>query len=547
MLRLYVPQRLHEMRNEQRVRDGEKNLPPYNALADVWDTKLEGVNQSLLIRALNIANQAQVDGADMAKMLSGGLRALRVLATTPDIAAAFPGLADEAARNEFVAAIDDEDRKLEGRVGRAGYFDLTQTLSRITRANTSTVKIPETALLHEFGNGAMETLDEFSSIIWPDELKRFQKSTQGRFIGIGVQISLDEAMNLQVVTPLEGTPAQRAGLRRNDLIKEIDGESTLGISTQQAVDKITGERGDPVTLTVERKGVDEPLKFTIVRDVIPVYSVKGWKRSGAHETDWDYFVDAENKIGYVRLTQFTEETTRELREAVRQMRAAGGVSGLILDLRFNPGGLLSEAVSVSSLFVGDGVIVSQHDAAGLEREAQRAIPGAAVFDDIPVVVLVNEGSASASEIVSGCLQDYSKAVIVGARSFGKGSVQNVYPLASGAAALKLTTQYYHLPKGRLIHRRDGMTRWGVEPDVVVPMFPQQIADALELRQDADVLPIDDKGQPEPDAKTPDPDRLLTEGIDPQLETGLLLLRTQTLRTQDGHVMLSGKGGPVAGG
>ena len=536
MLRMYTPERLHEMRDQQRAREGEDPLPPFNPIGEDWREKLDGINSRMIVLALNQASVGHVDQTGMAEMLKGGIHALRIMATTSDLADTFKSLADARARESFLAELDAELARIEERGGKAGYFDLRQALEKITVANNRTVRIPEEALVHEFGNGAMSRLDEFSSMIWPDELRRFQRSTEGRFTGIGVQISLDDAMQLSVVTPLEGTPAQRAGIRKGDIIREVNGEATLGISLNQAVDRITGEPGTKVTLTVERPGTPEPIEFELVRAVIPIYSVKGWKRTGARETEWDWHIDPENKIGYVRLTQFTEETTREMLQAIGQMRRAG-LEGLILDLRFNPGGLLSEAVSIANLFVDEGLIVSQHDAMGVERDSQRARAGFAVLGDLPVVVLINEGSASASEIVAGCLQDYGRALLLGARSFGKGSVQNVYPISQGRAMLKLTTQYYRLPKGRLIHRRDGARNWGVEPDVIVPMTPTQVNDAITLRMDADVMPLGDDGKAAADAETPDPDRLLTEGLDPQLETALLLLRSQAIARRSGHAML----------
>ncbi len=547
MMRLYTPERLHDMRSQARVAEGEEPLPPFNEMGEDWRQKLEGISQSMLIRALNTAQRAQVDGADMARMLIGGLQAVRTMATTPDLADAFPGLADLAARSRFVEAIDVEINGLKSKKGRASYFDLTRTLDRVQRANRYSVRVEKIALFHEFGNGAMEQLDDYSNIIWPDELRRFERSTRGKFTGVGIQISLDDAMQLQVVTPLEGTPAHRAGIRRGDIVREVDSESTLGISLSQAVDRITGEEGTTVTLTVEREDEPEWISFDIKRAVIPIHSVKGWERDGPRETDWDWFIDDEGGIGYVRLTQFTEDTTRELVDALREMRREE-LNGLILDLRFNPGGLLNAAVGIANLFIDEGVIVSQHDASGAVRDAQRARPGFVMAGDLPVVVLLNEGSASASEIVAGALQDYDKAVLVGARSFGKGSVQNVYPLSGGAAALKLTTQYYRLPGGRLIHRRPGREDYGVAPDIEVTMLPSQTRESLQVRMDADLMPLDDEGVAEDEAQE-DPQRLLDEGLDPQLETALLLLQSQALPTDTRRAMLeppAPAGAPGAG-
>lgn len=529
MLRMYVPERLHDMRSAQREEDGEDPLPPYNDLGEDWHEKLAGVERSMVVRAINRADSGHVEDADMASLLISGLESVKTLATTSDLVEAFPGLANRKDVGEFLVEIDRLIDHLEGKAGRAGYFDLTQTLTKLENASKREVALPQQVLWHEFGNGAMESLDQFSAIIWPDELRRFQRSTQGRFTGVGIQISLDESLQLKVVTPLEGTPAHRAGVRPGDIIRTVDGESTLGITLSQAVDRITGKRGSRVVLGIEREGEEEVLDFELRRDVIPIYSIKGWKRHGAKEDDWDWFIDEENGIGYIRMTQFSEETTVEFDRAIEQMRAEG-LNGLIFDLRFNPGGLLSEAVSISNRFVDNGLIVAQQDGSGVVRDSQRAIRGMATVTDIPVVVLINEGTASASEIVSGALQDYGKAIILGARSYGKGSVQNVYDVGRGMAALKLTTQYYSLPEGRLIHRRDGSKVWGIEPDVEVEMLPSQIGDALVLRQEADLFLLNDEAHnDDPEAaEKADPMRLLSEGVDTQLEAALVLIRSQTL-------------------
>lgn len=538
MLRLYAPKRLHSMRNDHRIADGEDELPPFNEMGEDWREKLTGINRRMVVQALNKSHKEHVDGADMSKMIQGGLRAVRTLVTTHDLVNTFPGLKNESNVRKFVRTLDEQIADAAERGPRAGFYELTQSLDTVFRENKRTVDLSESVLLHEFGNGAMAELDNYSEVIWPDELRRFEKNTQGSFTGVGIQISMDEANQIVVVTPLEGTPAQRAGIKRDDIIRQVDGESTLGITTTQAVDRITGPKGTKVTLSVEREGAEELIDFDIVRDVIPIYSVKGWKRSGAAEDDWDWFIDPDNGIGYVRITQFTEQSTRELRRAIRQMKAKD-VNGLILDLRFNPGGLLGEAVGVANVFVEEGVIVSQHDADGAVRDSQVARRSLTMAPDLPLVVLINEGSASASEIVAGCLQDYDKGLLVGARTFGKGSVQNVYAMGR-RAALKLTTQYYRLPGGRLIHRRDGADEWGVNPDIVVDMLPHQINEALTLRQDADIMQV--VGEQEWDVdERPDPERLLTEGIDPQLETALLLLRTQTLPKQGGTAMIDLEG------
>ncbi|RMH25993.1 MAG: S41 family peptidase [Planctomycetota bacterium] len=533
MIRLYAPQRLHAMRDAARVAEGLDPLPPFNGMGEDWREKLAGIDDpNVIVRAINHAQLAHVDGASMADMLLGGLDNLRTLVTTTDVAPAFGGIRDPKRVEAFLDEIARLETRLRTRGQRADTYDLTRTLRKIIDANAATVDVDLAAVLHEFGNGAMARLDQFSAIIWPDELRQFQKTTQARFTGVGIQIQLDDAQRLKVVTPLEGTPAHKAGILPGDIITAVDGESTIGITLTGAVERITGERGTPVTLTVDREGADEPIDFNLVRDEIPIHSVKGWRRNGPHETDWDWFIDRDNGIGYVRVTQFADGVTREFDRAVRQMREVG-LEGLILDLRFNPGGLLNEAVDLANRFLSDGVIVSQHDADGRAREVQRARRGGTTLADLPVVVLINEGSASASEIVAGALQDHKRAVLVGARTFGKGSVQNVYDIGRGLAALRLTIQYYRLPSGRLIHRRPGMHEWGIEPDVAVDMPPARIGEALRLRQDADVLPINEKGEVVLDGDAPDPGELLTTGVDMQLETALLLVQSQSVARKHG--------------
>lgn len=536
MLRLYAPQQLHDMQSAQRVAGGKDPLPPYNAMADDWREKLNGINDFMVLESIYRANDFHVDDVSAYDMTLGGLEALSTMVKTQDLKVAFPRLGDEDAVNAFLAGIDESRQFLAARRDRD--VDPNQSIQSIhtviqttLRINSETVRIAPEALLHEFGNGAMSRLDEYSAIIWPDEVARFNRSTQGKFTGVGIQISLNEALELKVVTPLSGTPAAQAGIRAGDIIRKIDGFDTLGIMLSQAVDKITGPNGSPVTLSIEREGRDELMEITLRRATIPIYASKGWDRSGPRETDWDYYIDRDAGIGYIRLTQFNETTSAELREAVRQMRSRNrdDLKGLIVDLRYNPGGLLSEAVAVANFFIDStGNVVTQEDRRGRVIESQRLRRGRAELADVPLVVLINGGSASASEIVAGALQDYNRAIIVGDRSFGKGSVQNVYTLRGGNAAFKLTTHFYKLPKGRHIHRsnENDRSQWGVQPDVVVEMLPDQIGDSLRLRQEADVIGLDEHGRPVADADRPDPRDLLTEGTDPQLETALLLLRSK---------------------
>lgn len=548
MIRLYAPEKFWEMRNARRLMDKLSPLPPFNPVGEGFREKLEGISKQILRTAISRAARAHVERKEpgsLRPLLLGGLEAVKTMAGTPDLQQAFPGLKDPAARQAMLAAIDEQMAAIAGAAREPAEAELDAAMEALLAANARTTRIDDNAVLHEFGNGAFSRLDEFSAIIWPDELARFLRLTQGSFVGVGIQIQLDdETQMVRVVTPIEGTPAQRAGIRAGDRIKKIDDKSAIGMSLDQVVELITGRRDSRVSITVERDA--EEVTFNLTRARIPIHSVKGWARTGAGEKDWNYFIDAENKLGYVRLTQFTDSTTADLNEAIDTLKA-GGVRGMILDLRFNPGGLLTQAVSVANTFVEKGTIVYTESAGGSREQTEEAVPSGLRVRNMPLVVLINEGSASASEIVSGALRYYADqgmidCVVVGERSFGKGSVQNVWPLPP-TAQMKLTTQYYFVPSGRIIHRRPHATTWGVDPHLRVEMLPRQISDSLLLRQDAD-LPADAKAPnrkppkeedvaaevmyPKPgDTFPPNPNRLLTEGFDLQLQAALVVLQAKT--------------------
>lgn len=547
MIRLYVPERLWELRNERRIAEELDGLPPYNSYGDLFTDKLQGID-SVTVRtaiqrsaAQHISRQSRSDpdGINMNNLIVSGLGAVRTMATTTDLGQAFEGFADDRKRNAFIASIDDLASKYADGTRPASAYDLRRAVDGMLSASRDYVEVMPEALLHEFGNGAIAALDPYTAIIWPDEVARFRRSTQGEFIGVGIRIELDELQNISIVTPLEGTPAQRAGLQADDVIKKVDGISAVGLGLDQAVEVITGPPNTEVLLTIERmvendEGVSGPeeFEFLITRAKIDLPTIKGWSKTGPGDHDWDYFLDRDEGIGYVRLTGFTDDTTADFDKAVLDMKQEG-LNALILDLRHNPGGLLDQAVQMSSRFVPDGMVVKTVDAAGITQDRQdvRAVNPRYSLRDLPVIVLVNEGSASASEIVSGAIQagakqGKNKALVVGARSFGKGSVQNVYMLPGGLSAMKLTTQHYQIDAPRMIHKVPGATEWGIEPDLHVEMLPSQQAAALMLRRDSDIYPIDQDGNEIENAERPDPNTLITDGIDLQVQTAWVLLQTQ---------------------
>lgn len=542
LLRLYVPDRLWELRNARQTAAGEKPLPPYNPIADSYQEKLKTIDRNLVMQSIARYSR-HVDQPQLGRLLVGGLDAVDTLVTTRDLTKVLPGMSNAEALARFRGFLETARAQLNAPGASSDFGTMDSLLARLAELNGQSIAIPDQAILHEFGNGAMASLDEFTAVIWPDELSRFDRITQGRFPGVGIRIEYDELFNIRVLTPLEGRPADRAGVKAGDVIKKVDGRSLFGATLDQAVDMITGPVNTPVTLTMERAAAEpeaqaQEVDFTIVRAQIDVPSAQGWRRIGAAEDAWDWFIDPVARVGYVRLNGFSEKTDAELGRALSQMQDEG-LNAMILDLRHNPGGLLDQAVRIVGRFIGRGVVVMMQNAGGQLGDPQSAT-GRATIGSLPVAVLVNEGSASASEIVSGALQHYAAQSgipvrIVGQRTFGKGSVQNVYALSGGAAKLKLTTQYYALPNGRVIHRRPSDKTWGVEPDVKVDMLPQQIADSLTLRRNADVW--HEPGAPRPtnakDAPA-EPTDLLTKGLDPQLHAALVLVQSQTVGKDSGQ-------------
>ena len=564
LLAQYAPRALHELRVERAKRLGDPPVGEFRWSPSMkWQDKVAGIRPDMLKASMRKAAEDHIESKGWRPLLEGGLEELQILASTASLDETFPKLADADAVRRWN---DEIDAQLQA-IAKAGDNDVdswyfSRMLDQLAKVNKATIDLPQEVMYREFGDGAMYRLDQFSEIIWPDKLPRFKQATEGAFVGVGILIRFNDAQEIMVVNPLEGTPAYYAGVKPNDVISEVDGESTVGWSLNEAVDRITGQPNTQVTVGLKREGADGIIAMPLTRQEIHLPSVGGWYKTDLRDDGtaaWDWYIDPISRVAYIKIAQFTDDTAKELERAWREIVQHGKPRGLIIDLRYNPGGLLTSAVDVSNMFVKSGVIVSGEDKNGRKAwEDQRADPRHTWdVDGVGVVVLVNQGSASASEIVSGCLQAHDSAVVVGERSFGKGSVQTVHPIASNAR-LKLTTQYYRLPaseedvamgrKGRLVHKRPGEKIWGVDPNVVVKMTPQQAADALELRQKADALPQDDHGNVDPDpAKRPDVMKLLTEGIDPQLETALLILQARALGTMAGEVRQAANDGVKSGG
>jgi carboxyl-terminal processing protease len=356
-------------------------------------------------------------------------------------------------------------------------------------------------------NGMLGKLDRHTGYIPPDVVKRFRQDTAGKFSGIGVQIRKNEVRDqLQVITPILNSPAYKKGLKANDIIttiiSEVDPQTgreydepkitpTKGMTTEDAVKLILGTPGTRIKLVVEREGEKKPLEFTIIRGTVEVESVLGFRRT--EKDTWNYVIDPDNKICYVRLTQFSENTYDELKKVVTKL-SKEGVKGFILDLRFNPGGLLDSSIKIADLFIGDGLIVTVRQKNGPEISYTGQSDGS--YTAFPMVCLVNGFSASASEIVSACLQDHGRAIIMGSRSYGKGSVQTILPFSTNTASdsiLKLTTATFWRPNGRNLNKSSTSGKdsdeWGVTPNkgFAINLTTKELNDLSDHQRETEII------------------------------------------------------------
>ncbi|MDP7538938.1 MAG: S41 family peptidase [Alphaproteobacteria bacterium] len=385
-------------------------------------------------------------------------------------------------------------------------------------------EVTDEELIRAAVEGMLQTLDPHSSYMPPRDFKDMQVQTRGEFAGLGIEVTMENGL-VKVVSPIDDTPASRAGILSGDMISHIDGEQVLGLTLSEAVERMRGPINSEITITVLRKSKSAPFDVHLVRNVVKIRSVR-WRREG--------------DVGYVRITSFTEQTQDGLREGIAKLRHEIGdrMKGLVLDLRNNPGGLLDQAISVSDSFLDQGEIVSTRGRRSDSAQRYNAELGD-LTDGLPMVVLINSGSASASEIVAGALQDHRRAVVLGTRSFGKGSVQTIIPLP-GNGAMRLTTARYYTPSGRSIQAT------GIEPDITVERTlleavedsdqrrESDLRGALDAPADGDTEPTDEgtsgdvdvEAEPDTDAEAPPTEaRSSIDGglIDFQLQRALDLL------------------------
>ena len=336
---------------------------------------------------------------------------------------------------------------------------LGETIEKIKSDYVDDVKNKE--LVESAIDGMLSSLDPHSSFLNADSLKQMKIQTKGAFGGLGIEVTMENGF-VKVISPIDDTPAYKAGIKAGDYITHLDGKSVIGLNLNEAVDKMRGPAGTKLKVTIGRSN-QEAFDVTIKRDIIKISSVKS---------------KLEEDVGYIRITTFSEQTSKSTKDAIKKFKKEKNLRGYVLDLRNNPGGLLDQAVSVSDLFLEKGEIVSTRGKNSKNPEMYKAKSGD-IIDGKPLVVIINGGSASASEIVAGALQDHKRAILLGTRSFGKGSVQTIIPVKP-YGALRMTTAKYFTPSGRSIQKT------GIEPDIVVEERELKKADNKKISREEDL-------------------------------------------------------------
>jgi len=506
--------------------------------------RFEGVEKRMFERAMDALSLHYVNSIDYFEMATKAIDRCDQLAQVlmiagvqdpnPGGSSPFPAPVPEkvTAWSVALAGLRDE---IEVRAQSFGKDEFLGVLDKVLSLNDATVQLPRQPLIAHFAEASLKVLDPYTVMVWPRQVQDFEKMMMNEFSGIGIEISKPRGL-LTVASLLPDTPAYRAGLDAGDVIEAVDGVPTKDMSLICAVKKITGPKGTSVVLAVKRPREEKAEEITITRDRIIVPTIRGWQRTEAGT--WLYMVDEASRIGYVRITSFSSETSGDFDTVLRELESQG-LRGLIVDLRFNTGGLLDSAVNIVDKFIREGLIVRTQPRIGMIPSYEYA-HRRGTHPDYPLVILINSDSASASEIVAGALADpkHERAVLVGDRTHGKGSVQGITHYPGGGAQLKYTMAYYHLPSGQRVKSRDAVEKeggkdWGVGPDVEVKLNSSEQNRMLSAQRDNDVLVQAARDEHGGSYKK----RTLEETLesDPQLAVGLLIVQAKLIEA-DAPVM-----------
>ena len=510
------------------------------------EERFKGVKEGIFVRTINALSLDYVTVIDYGQMATKAIERCKLLAEVLDPRFSILGEDQElrienqgSAWSAALVALLDEVKSASSEPTKFSKQKFIDVFEKVLKINEATIDLPGPVLIVQFAEAALSTLDPYTVIVWPRQMQNFEKMMTSKFTGIGIEISKRKGL-LMVASLLLDTPAFNSGrLDAGDVIEMVDGVETKDMTLTCAVHKITGPAGTKVTLTVRRPSGDKNIEdkvFDIIltRAKIIVPTIRGWQRTEAGK--WLYMIDDGSKIGYVRIYHsFSERTAAGLEKVLLELEAEG-LRGLILDLRFNSGGLLDSAVAISDKFLKEGLIVSTQP--GVRRKpVYKPAHRRRTHPNYPLVILINSSSASASEIVAGALADeaHERAVLVGTRTHGKGSVQGVTGYPGGGAQLKYTMAYYHLPSGQRVESRDAMKKqdrkdWGVGPDIEVELRTVELRKMIDVQRDNDVLVKADHDNAGAELKKHTIEETLA--ADPQLAVGLLVVKSKLIEMQN---------------
>ena len=479
--------------------------------------RYEGIEKNMFLRAIDVLSQTYVGMIDYGEMTEKAVQRCELLAEVLRFAdvnstesasqraempsepllseegiqamETFDSIDIEFSKDKIPAFLNalntikpDSEEAFSG-TGRDKFIDI---FNKVLAFNELTIQLPAEVLIAQFAEASLDSLDPHTILIWPWQTKDFEKSMTNEFTGIGIEISNSDGQ-LKAVSLLPGTPAYYSGLDAGDVIKAVDGESTKDMTIQCAVSKITGPAGTKVRLTVKHEAQEETEDIIITRAKIIVPTIRGWQRTD--EGQWLYTVDQEQKIGYVRITSFSGSTVSDFENILSEIEQEG-LRALILDLRYNSGGYLQAAAQITDAFIKEGLIVQSKPRFGYRSLEVAHKKG--THPGYPLIVLLNSSSASASEIVAGALASYNRAILVGTRSYGKGTVQTITSYPGGGAQLKYTMAHYQLPGGDRVKSRYEMEKlgrkdWGIPPNVEVELRSDEIKKMFDIQKENDVL------------------------------------------------------------
>jgi carboxyl-terminal processing protease len=503
--------------------------------------RYKGVERRMFVRAMDVLAGHYVSSIDYSQMAVKGIRRCELLAEVMAAPTFTESLYETNAENSESSFVPPDANELTAwSAGLAALLadvkdsptglnrdKLLDIFDKVLDLNETTAELPRAALIAQFAEAALSALDPYTVMIWPQQVQSFEKTMTNEFTGIGIEISKPRG-RLTVSSLLPGTPAYKSGLDAGDVITTVDGLKTEDMSLMCAVRKITGPAGTDVKLTIKRPGQEKAKEISITRAKIVVPTIRGWKRTEAGR--WLYMLDEQNKVGYIRLTSFSGETAADMEEVLEKLEEQG-LQGLILDLRFNSGGLLNSAIDVADKFIEEGRIVTTRSPHAVWTYADAHKKN--THPNYPMAVLINSYAASASEIVAGALADpkYERAVLVGARTHGKGSVQGITHYPGGGARLKYTMAHYHLPSDQRVKSQDevqkqGGTDWGIGPDINIELRSDERSEMLSVQRENDVLVQADR---DPN-NGPLNKHTIKESLaaDPQLAVGLLAVKTKMI-------------------